>query len=68
MQLEFFPSRSITLYIAKMFAIRIVARDTVEEKILELQHSKRALADALIGGDGGGLRQLQRADIEMLLS
>ena len=25
MQLEFFPSRTVTLYIAKMFALRIVA-------------------------------------------
>ncbi|MCA1662493.1 MAG: LptF/LptG family permease, partial [Novosphingobium sp.] len=25
MQLEFFPSRTVTLYIAKMFALRVVA-------------------------------------------
>ncbi|HEX5215348.1 MAG TPA: DEAD/DEAH box helicase [Vicinamibacterales bacterium] len=52
----------------EVFAYRLIARDTVEEKILELQRSKRALADALIDGDGTGLRQLQRTDIEILLS
>jgi SNF2 family DNA or RNA helicase len=31
-----------------VFAYRLVARDTVEEKILELQTGKRALADAIV--------------------
>src|SRR5205085_5355004 len=30
-----------------VFAYRLIARDTVEEKILELQKSKRELADAI---------------------
>src|SRR5439155_19205174 len=31
-----------------VFAYRLIARDTVEEKILELQRGKRELADAII--------------------
>jgi SNF2 family DNA or RNA helicase len=51
-----------------VFAYRIVARDTVEERILELQSRKRALADAILGAGAGGLRGLQREDLEQLLS
>ena len=32
-----------------VFAYRLIARNTVEEKVLELQNSKRALADAILG-------------------
>ena len=32
----------------RVFAYRLIARDTVEEKVLELQKSKRDLADAII--------------------
>ena len=51
-----------------VFAYRLVARDTVEEKILELQQSKRELADAIIQADQGVLRSLTREDLELLLS
>ena len=51
-----------------MIATRLVARDTIEEKILELQASKRALADAILGQDQGVLAQIGRAELEMLLS
>jgi SNF2 family DNA or RNA helicase len=51
-----------------VLATRIVARDTIEEKILELQASKRALADAILGQDQGVLAQIGRAELEMLLS
>lgn len=50
-----------------VMATRIVARDTIEEKILELQASKRALADAILGQDQGVLAQIGRAELEMLL-
>ena len=39
----------------------------VEEKILELQASKRALADAILGQDQGVLAQIGRAELEALL-
>ena len=51
-----------------MFAYRIIARNTVEEKVLQLQASKRALADAIIGADNSLIRQIGREDLELLLS
>jgi SNF2 family DNA or RNA helicase len=50
-----------------VIATRLVARDTIESKILELQHSKRALADAILGEDRGGLGGIGRAELELLL-
>ena len=52
----------------QVFAYRLIARDTVEEKILELQRSKRDLADAIINADNSLLRNLTRQDLELLLS
>ena len=51
-----------------VFAYRLIARDTVEEKVLELQKSKRALADAILGEDNSIIRDLKREDLELLLS
>ena len=50
-----------------VIATRLVARGTIEEKILELQASKRALADAILGQDQGVLAQIGRSELEMLL-
>ncbi|HLK62692.1 MAG TPA: DEAD/DEAH box helicase [Bryobacteraceae bacterium] len=52
----------------QVFAYRLIARDTVEEKVLQLQNSKRELAAAIIGEDNSLIRDLQREDLEMLLS
>ncbi len=52
----------------QVFAYRLIARDTVEEKILQLQSSKRDLAAAIIGEDNSLIRNLQREDLELLLS
>ncbi len=51
-----------------VMAYRLVARNTIEEKILELQRSKRRLADAIVSNDKGLLRQLTPEDLEVLLS
>jgi superfamily II DNA or RNA helicase len=51
-----------------VFAYRLIARDTVEEKVLELQKSKRDLADAIITADNSMMRNLTRGDLELLLS
>ena len=51
-----------------VFAYRLIAKDTVEEKILELQSSKRKIADAILGGEGGPLKELTADDLRMLLS
>ncbi|MEZ5403710.1 MAG: DEAD/DEAH box helicase [Bryobacteraceae bacterium] len=52
----------------QVFAYRLIAKDTVEEKVLELQRSKRDLADAIIGADNSLVRGLEREDLELLLS
>lgn len=52
----------------QVFAYRLIARDTVEEKVLELQQSKRDLAAAIIEADGSVIRNLRREDLELLLS
>ena len=52
----------------RVFASRLIARDTVEEKVLELQRTKRDLADAIITGDNASVRNLRREDLEVLLS
>jgi SNF2 family DNA or RNA helicase len=51
-----------------VFAYRLVARGTVEEKVLVLQEKKRALADAIVRADESVLRGLRREDLELLLS
>ncbi len=51
-----------------VFAYRLIAKGTVEEKVLQLQDSKRALADAIIGADNSLIRQIGRDDLELLLS
>jgi len=52
----------------QVFAYRLIARDTVEEKVLELQQSKRDLAAAIISQDNSLIRNLRREDLELLLS
>ncbi|MGV2388505.1 MAG UNVERIFIED_CONTAM: hypothetical protein LVR29_09830 [Microcystis novacekii LVE1205-3] len=37
------PKRPVTIY-------RLVAKDTIEEKIVDLHHDKRDLADSLLEG------------------
>ena len=53
-----------------VFAYRLICRDTVEEKILQLQNQKRELADAILAGDtkGSFLRDMSVEDLELLLS
>jgi superfamily II DNA or RNA helicase len=52
----------------QVFAYRLVCKDTVEEKILEMQDTKRELADAILSADQPTLRTLTADDIQMLLS
>jgi SNF2 family DNA or RNA helicase len=52
----------------QVFAYRLIARDTVEEKVLELQRSKRDLAAAIVTEDNSLIRNLRREDLELLLS
>jgi SNF2-related domain/Helicase conserved C-terminal domain/SWIM zinc finger len=50
-----------------VFAYRMIAKNTVEEKIAELQSSKRQLADAIISADSGLIKNLSIQDLELLL-
>jgi superfamily II DNA or RNA helicase len=50
-----------------VFAYRLIARDTVEEKILQLQDQKRDLADAIISADNSVIRNLTAEDLQLLL-
>ncbi len=51
----------------KVFAYRMIAKGTVEEKILELQQTKKDLAESLISEDGDFMKKLSREDLEHLL-
>ncbi len=50
-----------------VFAARLVARDTVEERVLALQETKRSLADAVLGADARGLAGIGREELALLL-
>ena len=52
----------------QVFAYRLIARNTVEEKILELQQTKRDLADAILTEANSLIRTIRREDLELLLS
>jgi superfamily II DNA or RNA helicase len=52
----------------RVFAYRLIARDTVEEKILELQGNKRQLAEAIISADNNLISALSADDLRLLLS
>jgi len=52
----------------RVFAYRLIARNTVEEKILALQDQKRELAESIVTADTGILSGLTAEDVEMLLS
>ena len=51
-----------------VFAYRLIAKDTVEEKVLQLQQTKRDLADAIISEDNAVLSNLTSEDLQILLS
>ncbi len=52
----------------KVFAYRLVARGTVEEKILELQKKKKDLAESIISEDKDFMKKLSQADLAKLLA
>ena len=50
----------------KVFAYKMICKDTVEEKILKLQEKKQMLADDLIQEESGFVKNLTRDDVEFL--
>jgi len=51
-----------------VFAYRLIAKNTVEEKILELQSRKSELAEAIISADRSLLKSLSTEDLQAILS
>ena len=51
-----------------IFAYRLIAKETVEERVLELQGTKKELADAIINQNNSLLRNLSAEDLEILLT
>jgi SNF2 family DNA or RNA helicase len=51
-----------------IFAYRMICKDTIEDKILQLQERKRSLARDLIADDDGFVKNLTKEDVEYLFS
>ncbi|MBW8684880.1 DEAD/DEAH box helicase [Chitinophaga rhizophila] len=52
----------------KVFAYKMICKDTVEEKILALQERKKMIADDLISEDTGFVKKLTADDVAFLFS
>jgi superfamily II DNA or RNA helicase len=50
-----------------VFCFRLIARDTIEERIVELQKRKSDLAGALLSDDAGSLKSLSPEDVSYLV-
>lgn len=51
-----------------IFAYRMICKDTIEDKIMQLQERKRLLAKELIADDDSFVKALTREDVEYLFS
>lgn len=51
-----------------IFAYRMICKDTIEDKILQLQEKKRALAKDIISDDTTFVKSLTKEDVEYLFS
>jgi superfamily II DNA or RNA helicase len=54
--------------VKKVFAYRMICKDTVEEKILQLQEKKRSLAADLVADEAGFVKNLSQEDVSYLFS
>lgn len=52
----------------KVFAYKMICKDSIEEKIIQLQQSKKELSENLIGDTDGFVKELSREDVEFLFS
>ncbi|MCP4115612.1 MAG: DEAD/DEAH box helicase [Desulfobacteraceae bacterium] len=50
-----------------VFSYRLIARNSIEEKILKLQEKKKALFDSLIASDSASIKQMDEADVDYVL-
>ena len=46
---------------------KLIVKDTIEEKIVKMQESKRDLADAILSGESGSITQMSKEEIMKLL-
>jgi non-specific serine/threonine protein kinase len=51
-----------------IFAYRMICKDTIEDKIMQLQERKRLLAKELIADETSFVKTLSREDVEYLFS
>lgn len=51
-----------------IFAYRMICKDTIEDKIIQLQEKKRSLAKDLIADDTGFVKRLTQEDVDYLFS
>jgi non-specific serine/threonine protein kinase len=51
-----------------VFIYKIIARNSVEEKILELQEHKKELVEKLIGAEGSFFKSITKDDVKALFS
>lgn len=54
--------------VKKVFAYRMICKDSIEEKIMLLQEKKKALAAGLIADESGFVKKLTKEDISYLFS
>jgi len=52
----------------RVFAYKMICKNTVEEKILNLQEKKKALAADIISTESGFLKKLKKSDVEYLFT
>jgi len=52
----------------KIFAYKMICKDTVEEKILQLQQRKKQIANELVTEAAGFIKKLSKEDVEFLFS
>ena len=50
----------------RVFAYRFVSGESIEERIADLQVSKRKLADSIVSGSDSVIRGLSKDDLEYL--
>ncbi|MCW3114741.1 MAG: box helicase-like protein [Segetibacter sp.] len=52
----------------KIFAYKMICKNSIEEKILQLQQRKKQIANELVTEDAGFIKKLSREDIEFLFN
>ena len=68
---KFYPANSINLTYRigqqkNVIAVRLISPDTVEEKMMKMQESKKELVQDLIKTDGGILKALSKKDLQVV--